>query len=333
MKSRIIVAIIIVFAFAVKVRAQDFHLTQYDAFSLYLNPALTGNSLEEDWSYRIQTVYRSQWKTLPTKPYQTYGIGFDMPYKRVGIGACILDNRSGALDFNTLNFQLSGAYFITDPKKSPHAISVGVQAGLFYKTFNYNKILFESQYDNSTGQLNSDMSNGESFNRTSRVNFDANMGIFYKYKETKSKLNPFIGFSVFHVNMPMETFAGNDKRLPMRFNLNGGTDIKINERWKVTPMMLYMNQAKATELNVGALVYYKLKKDAICDLIVGLNYRVKDAAMFQLGLKYESFNLRMSYDINTSYLNAYTNKRGGYEITLQICGLKGKSLLKSGASF
>lgn len=333
MKTKIFIPLIMCLLLSIKSKAQDFHLTQYDAFSLYLNPALTGNYLGEDWDYRIHAVYRTQWKTLPTKPYQTYGVGYDKAYKRFGIGGFVLDNRSGMYDFNTLNFQVSGSYFITDPKVSPHSLSVGVQAGLFYKTFNYNKVLFASQYDNTTGQLNSDISNGESFNKTSRVNFDANIGMFYKYKDSKSKLNPFIGFSVFHLNMPMETFAGNEKRLPMRFNLNGGTDITLNETWKVTPMILYMNQAKAWECNVGALVYYKLKKENNCDLIVGVNYRVKDAAMFQVGMKYNNINVRMSYDINTSYLNAYSKKRGGYEITLQLSGKKGKSLIKSAASF
>lgn len=326
MKTRIIIPVIIFTMIMTKVKSQDFHLTQYDAFSMYLNPALTGNYLGEDWDYKIHSVYRTQWRSLTTKPYDTYGVGYDMPIKRFGVGAFVLNNRSGALDFNTLNFQVSGSYFITDPKTSPHLLSVGIQSGLFYKTFNYNKILFESQYDKSTGQLNSDIASGEAFNRTSRVNYDANIGMFYKYKETSARFNPFVGLSVFHLNMPMETFAGNQKRLPMRFSVNAGSDIKINDSWKVTPMVLYMQQARAWECNAGALVYYKLKKDAICDLIVGLNYRVKDAAMFQVGFKYNNYNLRMSYDINTSYLNKYSQNRGGYEITLQIQGKKGKSI-------
>ncbi|MCD6019329.1 MAG: putative rane protein [Bacteroidetes bacterium] len=331
MKTKIILPIIVALIISAKSKAQDFHLTQYDAFSLYLNPALTGEYLGDEWSYKIHTVYRSQWKTLPVKPYQTYGLGFDKPYKRVGIGGYLLDNRSGGLDFNTLNFQLSGAYYITDPETSPHTLNVGVQAGLFYKTFNYNKVLFENQYDNETGQLNGAMSNGESFNKTSRVNFDANVGVFYKYKDRRSALNPFLGFSVFHVNMPMESFAGNDRRLPMRFNLNAGTDIRINDTWKVVPMALYMNQAQASELNVGALAYYRFNKQDECDVILGLNYRVKDAAMAQLGLKYNNYILRMSYDMTTSYLSTYTQRRGGYEITLQICGKKPKH--KTGSYF
>lgn len=331
MKTKIFIPIILFFFITVQTKGQDFHLTQYDAFSLYLNPALTGDYLGDAWSYKIQTVYRSQWRSLITKPFQTYGIGFDKPYKRVGVGGFILNNRSGAYDFNTLNFQLSGAYYITDPEKSPHTLNVGVQAGLFYKSFNSSKMLFENQYDYETGQLNSSKSTGESFNKTNRVNFDANVGIFYKYREYSSKLNPFLGFSIFHVNMPMENFAGNGHRLPMRFNLNAGTDIKINDTWKVVPMALYMNQAQATELNVGVLAYYRFNKQDESDMIIGMNYRLKDAVMFQLGVKHSNFILRMSYDINTSYLNAYTQKRGGYEITLQICGKKPKH--KTGAYF
>jgi type IX secretion system PorP/SprF family membrane protein len=331
MRTKILIPIIIALSVSMKSYAQDFHLTQYDAFSLYLNPALTGAYLGDDWSYKIHTIYRTQWKTIPNKPYQTYGLGFDKPYKRVGVGGYLLNNRSGSADFNTLNFQLSGAYFITDPETSPHVLNVGAQAGLFYKSFNYNKLLFENQYDNETGQLNSSMSSGESFNKTSRVNFDANVGVFYKYKDWRSKLNPFLGFSIFHVNMPMENFAGNDKRLPMKFNLNGGVDIRLNNIWKVVPMALYMNQAQADELNVGMLAYYTLNRKEGHELIVGFNHRAKDASMVQLGMKYNNYILRMSYDINTSYLKSYSRRRGGYEITLQICGKKPKHI--TGAYF
>ena len=337
MKSKLLITVVICSFISMKSKAQDFHLTQYDAFSMYQNPALTGNYLGEDWDYRIHSVYRTQWKTLPNKPYRTYGIGYDMPYKRFGIGGYLLNNRSGVLNFNTLNFQLSGSYFITDPKKSPHLLNVGLQAGLFYKTYNYNSnMLYESQYDVGTGDLNSNIASGEALQKSSRVNFDANIGVFYKYRDTQKKYAPFIGFSIFHLNMPKENMAGNYSKLPMRFNVQAGSDFKINEDWKITPTILYMNQAKAWECNIGALAYYKLKmekKDVNCDLIFGANCRVKDAVMLQLGLRYDNFNFRMSYDINTSYLKTYSKNRGAYEITLQISGKKGQSLLKSITSF
>lgn len=327
-----LIAIIFCFISMMQAKAQDFHLTQYDAFTMYMNPALTGNYLGENWDYRIHSVYRTQWRTLPTKPYRTYGVGYDMPYKRFGLGGYLLNNKSGAMNFNTLNFQLSGSYFITDPKTSPHLLNVGLQAGLFYKTFNYNNLLFENQFDNSAGQLNSSLDNGEAFQRMSRTNFDANMGVFYKYKNDIKKYAPYIGFSVFHLNMPNETFTGYSKKLPMRFNLQAGSDFQVNDDWKITPMVLYMNQAKAWEFNVGALVAYKLKMDKPdkkANLIFGANVRAKDAFMVQLGFLYDNLNVRMSYDINTSYLQKYSNGRGGFELSLILSGKKGKSLLSS----
>lgn len=339
MKTKLIIPFFFCWLIVSQVKAQDFHLTQYDAFSMYLNPALTGNYLGEDADYKIHTVYRTQWRPLASKPYTTYGAGYDMLYKKFGLGGYLLNNRSGGPGFNTLNFQLSASYFITDPKVSPHLLNVGLQTGLFYKTFNMNNVLFESQYDYTTSQLNSNISSGEVMQRNSRTNFDANMGVFYKYKKADLKYAPFFGFSIFHVNMPMETFTSYKSRLPMRFNVQGGCDILIDENWKVVPMILYMNQARAWELNLGGLAYYKLNsssnasKDVSYHLIFGLNYRVKDAFMLQAGVKKDNFILRMGYDINTSYLNTYTNGRGGFEITLSITGKKGVSPFKSMASF
>lgn len=309
-----------------ELRAQDFHLTQYDQFGLYLNPALTGNFLGDKYDYRASTIYRTQWRPLTSKPYVTYGASYDMPYKRFGLGGFLLDNRSGGMNFNTLNFQSSASYAITDPATSPHLLNVGLQLGLFYKTFNMNNLLFESQYDYSSGQLNPAISNGENFQRFSRTNFDANMGVFYKYKEKDSKYQPFAGFSLFHVNMPVETFSTYTNRLPIRWNLHGGCDMIINEEWRVTPMFLYMNQARAWELNLGGLAYYKISesKDAQYDLIFGLNYRVKDAIMLQAGCKRDKFTLRMSYDINTSALRTFSNGRGGFELTIVYTGIKGQ---------
>jgi type IX secretion system PorP/SprF family membrane protein len=307
-----------------QVTAQDFHLTQYDAFPLYLNPALTGNTLGEDFDYKVNAVYRSQWRSMVKNPFTTYGISYDQPYKRFGIGAYVLNNRAGVAKFNTLNFQLSGSYSITDPKKSPHLLNVGLQMGLFYKSFNPDNILFESQYDNSTGSLNSEIASGEIFERTSLVKFDANIGMFYKYKEDSKKFAPFVGFSVFHLSMPSESFGTEKNKVPMRFNVNAGCDFVINEKLKITPTVLYMNQAKATDLTVGAMGYYRLK-DSKSDILFGLNYRVKDALAFQIGIQQnEQHTFRISYDINTSYLQNYTGSKGAIEFSLILTGKKDK---------
>ncbi|OFY86697.1 MAG: hypothetical protein A3F72_17720 [Bacteroidetes bacterium RIFCSPLOWO2_12_FULL_35_15] len=326
MKIKLIISILFIFELSFNLKAQDFHLTQYDAFPLYLNPALTGNYLGDDADYKINAVYRSQWRSMVKKPFTTYGISYDQPYKKFGLGAYILNNRAGVAKFNTLNFQLSGSYFITDPKKSPHILNVGLQMGLFYKSFNPNNILFESQYDNSTGSLNPDISSGENFERTSLVKFDANIGIFYKYKDDTKKYAPYLGFSVFHLSKPSESFSPEKNKVPMRFVVDAGCDFKIDDKLKLTPSVLYMNQAKASDLIIGVKGSYRIK-DTKSDVLFGLNYRVKDALMLVVGIKQnEQHSFRISYDINTSYLHNYSGSRGAIEFTLILSGKKNKPL-------
>jgi type IX secretion system PorP/SprF family membrane protein len=329
MKLRSIIGIFSISVLSFTVKAQDFHLTQYDAFPLYLNPALTGNYLGEDADYKINAVYRSQWRSMVKKPFSTYGISYDQPYKKFGIGAYILNNRSGAAKFNTLNFQLSGSYSITDPQRSPHLLNVGLQMGLFYKSFNPNNILFENQYDNSTGTLNSSLDNGENFERTSLVKFDANIGVFYKYRNTDKKFAPYFGFSIFHLSKPSESFSVEKNRISMRFVVNGGCDFLVNDKLKLTPIFIYMNQAMASDLTLGALGLYRIK-DTRSDVLFGLSYRVKDAIAIQVGFKQnEQHTFKISYDINTSYLGAYTGNRGGIEFSLILTGKKSKPLFNA----
>ncbi|MGZ3902280.1 MAG: PorP/SprF family type IX secretion system membrane protein [Bacteroidia bacterium] len=335
MKTKFILPFLLCSLFALQVNAQDFHIAQYDAFSLYINPALTGNYLGDKGDYKVQSVYRTQWRALTPQPYKTYGISYDMPYKKFGVGAYLLDNRSGMDNFNTLDFQTSGSYNITDPANSPHLLTTGLQMGLFYKSYNPSKLLYESQYDYTTGNLNSNINSQESFQRLNKVNFDANMGVFYKYKDKEKKYWPYLGVALYHLNRPKESFLGAKSRLPIHWIIQTGCDFTINEKLIVTPMILVMSQAKASEVNVGALTYYRLNdsKEVKYDLILGANYRIKDAFIIQAGVKKDNIVLRMSYDVNTSYLNRYTNGKGGFELTLQVIGFKGQSPFKTAASF
>jgi type IX secretion system PorP/SprF family membrane protein len=331
MKTKIFIPVLLYCFLSIQLKAQDPHIAQYDAFPVYLNPSLTGNYLGEEGDYRISAVYRTQWRALTSKPYTTYGVAYDQKVKRFGLGGYILDDKSGMGSYNTMNVQVSGSYLITDPKISPHLLSAGVQLGMFYKSFNPGSLLFESQLDNSTGTLNSNINSGEYFKKTSLVNFDANMGVFYKYRDTQKKFWPYIGISLFHINQPKENFGGYETRLPIRWDIQAGCDFIISEKLKLTPTVLYMNQARASELNMGALSYLKLNdsKEVRYDLIFGLNYRLKDAVIVQLGIKKDNIALRMSYDFNTSYLNNYTNGKGGFEMTLIIMGKKGTPIFKS----
>lgn len=308
--------------------SQDFHLSQYDAAALYLNPALTASYFNEKVDYRIYSGYRSQWKSVSGNPFSTSFLAIDRSYNRFGAGVYIINNHSGTGGFNSFNFMFSGSYQIIDSKQGPHFLSVGLQAGIINKSFNPDKFTFDNQYSTNSGSgFDENISSNEFFDKTSLLKFDANMGIHYKHKTKYATIHPFAGLSVFHLTMPDESFTQTEKRLPIRFVLNGGSDIMIKKGFRITPSILYMNQGKATELNGGILAFYNIN-DSYYDVVFGLNYRLEDALIIQCGIKQDGHIFRISYDINTSYLNNFSGNKGGIEFSLIFSGRKKQSLFQ-----
>lgn len=310
----------------------DFHLAQYDMAPQYLNPALTGMYCGERGDYRVTSNYRSQWRALGSKPFSTIAIGYDMPLEkysdRWGVGGYIINNKAGAGNFSTMNAIASGAYNIMDGTDK-HYMTAGLQMGLLYKTYDPASYTFDVQYSSSLGTFDSSLPNEEdgTLSKNSLFRFDANLGIFYKYKDAEKKASPSVGFSVYHLTKPNEAFTGNKSHLPMRFVFHTACDIRINDDFTVTPRILYMNQAKAYEANGGFLLFYKIRKSTL-DALAGVDYRHKDAIVAHIGFRQDQHYFRFSYDINTSYLNNYTNGRGAWEFSLILVGKKSQPLFK-----
>ncbi|HEV7229920.1 MAG TPA: PorP/SprF family type IX secretion system membrane protein [Ktedonobacteraceae bacterium] len=299
-------------------RAQDYHLSQYDIAPLYMNPALAGMYLGEKGDFRVMANYRSQWQKLQSKPYTTSALAFDKPMGRFGVGGYIVDNLAGLSNYNTFGFMVGGAYRITSEKSKFHILTTGLQIGMLNKKYSDNDLLFTEQYYSNRG-LDPNTPTGESFQKFSSIKFDVNMGIYYKYKNDFKKFNPFAGFSINHVNRPDQSTTGTVYRMPMRFNLSGGTDIYISSLLNLTPSVLFMYQGGAREIVLGVLEYYHI--NANYQLVSGLSYRVQDAVIIQLGIKQGSSVFRMSYDIITSPLKAYAGSRGAIEMGIVYTGM------------
>jgi type IX secretion system PorP/SprF family membrane protein len=320
-------------------KSQDFHVSQYDVTSLYTNPALTGMYGDQKGDYKVYLDSRSQWRAFGVKPFFTTYLAYDMPYtikdKKVGFGAYFINNRTGPGNFNTTQFMLSAAYNILDKKANGvHYLTTGLQMGLFYKAFN-NNITYDVQYDplQDGGGFNQNIASGENLNTLNITRFDANLGLYYKYLDKSKKAHPYAGFSLSHLPRANESFVGTVDRIPMKFMFNGGCDIQAHEKFIVTPRFYYANQAKAYEVNAGVLMDYNLSDDFSVKtenwhIMGGFDWRYKDAVILNLGLRNDSYAIRFSYDINTSYLKNYTHSRGAWEITLIYIGEKGKSFTK-----
>jgi type IX secretion system PorP/SprF family membrane protein len=324
-KINYILSVVLLFG-TTAIFAQDYHLSQYDQISLYMNPALTGMYGDNKGDYKIYNDVRSQWASLAS-PYTTIYLGYDMPTKwlgkEFGVGGYVIENRSPQGGFNTVTVMPSIAYNITGSSNDKHYLTTGLQLGFFYKDFNPSAFTYDNQYNEADGGFDQSIPSGEIFAKTGLIRFDVNYGIYYKYIEEEKRFHPFLGFSIQHVTTPNESFTNIKSDLPMRFNLSGGCDILINEQVKLTPMFLYMNQAAVPETDIGLLAYYKIKNTTFTTILGG-DYRFNDAIVIDIGLKQNQHVFRFSYDINTSYLNNFSGGRGAWEFSIILTGFKGQ---------
>jgi type IX secretion system PorP/SprF family membrane protein len=305
---------LLILSAAKQVQAQDFHLTHYDAAKIYLNPAMTGMF---DGRYRIHANYRNQWNAVATRPFQTAALAFDKPIRRYGLGVQLMNNRAGFGNFNVLSLNFSGAYDLQLDDNNEHHVAFGVNAGFTQKSVDFGRLTWNNQYTmTSGGSFDQSLPSGEQFAGNEQVYlFDASAGALYYFARERSRFNPFIGFSAFHLNQPVESFYGFRNKWPIRYVLHAGGRIGISERLTLQPRVLSMWQLNDRELAVGLLAnIYLPNSDSY--VIVGPTFRNRDAAIFEVGLKHREYTYRISYDVNISTLKPASNNRGGIEFSV-----------------
>jgi type IX secretion system PorP/SprF family membrane protein len=319
MKRYIIVIAFIIFVLKVSF-SQDFHYAQFDANPGYLNPALTGERMSNFKGIMVNLNYRDQMARYTNSPgsYRSFASGLDATVgPRFSIGEFINNNNSSDGTFNTFNFLLAGSYkLINVVKENEHQqnFSVGLQMGFLNKSIRQQNSTFDSQYTGtSLDGFDRNISSGENFVKESYFKFDMNFGVYYRTTLKNKRLSLFGGAAIYHLTTPNESFIGQYSSIPLKFNIHCGSKYKINEELSLMGQFLYMNQAKANELNLGMLFYYKIK-DTSFEPIIGLNWRNKNAIIFQLGLGYKEVSFRVSYCLVTNYLKDYRNK--GLEFSL-----------------
>ena len=183
-----------------------------------------------------------------------------------------------------------------------------MQAGLLQQSFSQNNFVFASQYSStSSSGFDATLPSGENFTKTNTFNFDANMGAYYRFIDKDKKYSPFAGFSIYHLTRPDQSYTATYSQTPMRYTLQGGCLFTINEAFSLLPQFLYMNQAKVENLNIGIMSFEKIRNTNYQPML-GVAWRTNNAVIVQVGLKYKTAVVRISYDINTYYLNQYGNQ-------------------------
>lgn len=315
-----------VFGLVLVANGQDFHLSQYDAAALNTNPAMTGMF---EGKHRFHLHYRTQWAAVATRPFQTGVATYDMRLNsKWSFGIQLLNYNAGAGMYNAAQVLPSISYNVPLDKNKFHRLGFGVSAGIINKSFDFSALSWGAQYQPTAtgGMFDQTLNSGESFPGASVTIPDVNAGLLYFFGAPGSRVNPFVGFSAFHLTRPNESFFGvGESRLPMRYLGHAGARIGINEKLSILPKVYMMTQERAVELTYSALAHYYLKGPDMF-LIGGFTYRSsRDALIADVGIRYGQWQGRLSYDFNVSTLKVASNGRGATELSITYIMFKSET--------
>lgn len=313
------------------VSGQELHFSQYFNNPLIINPANTGFAPDAD--YRIGGSYRTQFSSIGGTPYKTMSLWGDVQLFNnrfenawVGIGGALLRDVAGDGTLTATRAFGSAAYHQLLGYNG--LLSMGFNIGFVNKRLDISKLNFNSQWNGSFFDIS--IPSGEPFMFNSTSYFDLQAGINYAYFPTDD-LYFNLGFSARNINRPSESFFSpgiGDQRVPNHFTLFVNASYKLNNLWIVNPN-LYVNKINnQTQVVMGMNAQRNLSGDGLTQMIVGLYYRFKDAAIPMVGYQLNDYKITFSYDATVSSLSAANQTRGAYEISLVKTGVfsTGKSV-------
>ena len=304
-------------------QAQDAHYSQYFVAPLSVNPALSGFM---DGTLRGMVNYRSQWASI-NNAFSTITASADgiilqskIPTgDRLGVGFMVMSDQVANGLMTNNYYSLSTAYHKSLDKAGNYSIGIGLQGSYATRGIDGSKLQLNDQLDpyGQFSQTSSDAARGKSGLR--RNYFDASAGMLFK-----AKLNDnnqfYIGVSTYHLAAPKVTFMDNvDLSVPLRMSINGVYEAKLGDMLSLSLLGLYTKQEQASEGVFGAIATigrsYR-EYDPTPIFYAGVLYRTQDAFIPYVGVEHWDVRFGISYDYNSSALNAATKGQGAVETSL-----------------
>ncbi len=297
--------------------AQDMHFTQFFATPMFTNPAFTGDF---KGTYRFSGVGRSQWSSISSQPFRTFGGGVDMnaPFnlKPLGVGLHLAQDQAGVSILTRQQAHLFLAGHIPFGASKDIILSLGAQLGFSRQMINNTGVRFDRQYNGSAYDPN--LPSGEQLN-DDPIQWLSPAGGAYLQKKYSKRKHFGVGVSLFNLNEPnISAFESADANLPRRLNVHGMSSLPFATRWDVMPAFQLMRQGPHSELLVGSSVRYHLSETPLNKqaILLGVWGRPGDAGNVSLGVEMNSLFVGGSYDVNFSSLQPASRYRGGWEVTV-----------------
>lgn len=298
--------------------AQDPHFTQFFASPLTLNPAFTGLF---NGDFRIAGNYRNQWSSIST-PFVTGTVSADfgilkntISYNDIwGVGVLAMYDQTGGGGLRNNYFAVSTAYHKGLDAEGRQTLAVGGQVALVQKRLDFSRLLFESQLTNQG--FDPTLPSGEYFSNANLTYSDYNVGLLYN-GGIGDYDNIYFGASYYHITEPNETFLGQTNHLHARYTAHAGGGFTISPTTRIYTSALFMKQGSAQEIAAGAALGFLVNglPETPTMFYIGSWYRWQDAVNPYVGLEFNSVQIGLSYDVNTSTLKPASNYRGGMELS------------------
>ena len=302
------------------IRAQDFHLSQYFASPLSINPAQAGKF---EGKVRATLNYRNQWPTINHAFVTTIASaemkidgGLLPEHDAVGVGVLANIDRvfNGILETN--QFSLAAAYHKGLDGRGYHHLSGALQGTYSNKGFDLARIVFEDQIISLIG--GSLTPTREHFIANSVNYLEYSAGLMYSGATNINNMF-YVGASIYHINRPEEFFTDYTFTVHRRHTVQAGAYFPISQVMKMHFSGIYMEQGSSYEIVGGGALESSLsntRSNRPVKLYTGLWWRVNDALIPYIGLNFFDFRLGVSYDINLSKLKKTSDYQGGIELSL-----------------
>jgi type IX secretion system PorP/SprF family membrane protein len=312
-KKALYIFCLAVFAFAVQ--GQDIHFSQYYLSPLSLNPANTGNYSGD---YRFFGNYRSQWRGIE-KAYNTFSAGGDMNFYPYNInlsgGLIFINDRSGA-NLNVNKILPSGAYHKNFRLLKLH---FGIQPGIVIKSVDFYRNSFPDQLNWGTGKFDPSLPNNEVNVQPRFTYLDLNAGVGVSRRF--GNLEPEVGFALFHINQPKESFLGRKPLLKMRQAFNSTVSYSVTPVIIARAHTLYGYTSEVSDWVTGLNLEYVLTRNSFYanSVFGGMMWRSgfkrnPDAAIATIGINYMNYTVGFSFDVTSSQLKTAVDSKGAYEL-------------------
>ncbi len=312
-----------IFFSSISFAQQDPHFSMWYSSPSLLNPASTA-TMEQDVTFF--TNYRAQWLSALPNQIRTNAVSAEIKLGNerlqsgwFGVGAQYNNDATGDAQIMSHIVSIPVNYVWEGYEKS--YFSLGIKPGIINRSLNNNIQTWDNQW-NGIAFDNTLLSNEAGINKSTRLTVGA--GMYYKklYRDG-SKFD--IGFSANHLNAPDQGFRSLSFQTFRQYIFHTSGSIKLDRyKFLLSPQLITMFQGPHRDLIIGTSFDILLDEGSRRTTFeqetmfsVGLNYRWNDALITSVMMKWNGFQVGLSYDAMLNINRIPTKTAGAFELFLK----------------